>query len=249
MPAKWHKYSYTAQRAERRTIVAVLLTVVSLSIAFVLINRYLVGMYVVRTDAMEPTLSSGDCVATTSLYRQRPAPDRSLSPLIAPLRGDLVVLAPHYRERHGFFRSVTGTLISFLTFQKFDPFARDRSSGEKPVIRRLVAFPGDTIFMKDFILHVRPSNGAYFLTEFELAGAPYDIRVDRLPEGWSDALPLSGSFPETTLGDDEYYVLCDNRLAASDSRIWGPIPARRLRGKALLRYWPFRHFGVPDSPR
>jgi signal peptidase I len=102
MPAKWHKYSYTAQRAERRTIVAVLFTVVFLSVAFVLINRYLVGMYVVRTDAMEPTLSSGDCVATTSLYRQRPAPDRSLSPLIAPARGDLVVLAPHYTSATGF---------------------------------------------------------------------------------------------------------------------------------------------------
>ncbi len=40
------------------------------------------------------------------------------------------------------------------------------------------------------------------------------------------------------LGDDEYFVLGDNRQASSDSRVFGPVEKKFIIGKVWLRAWP-----------
>ena len=47
-----------------------------------------------------------------------------------------------------------------------------------------------------------------------------------------------------TLGDDEYFVMGDNRNNSTDSRAFGPIHKRDIIGKAWIRLWPFERFGV-----
>ena len=52
----------------------------------------------------------------------------------------------------------------------------------------------------------------------------------------------------TTLGSEEYFVLGDNRLASSDSRVWGILPKKDIVGTAWLRVFPLNAFGTPDFP-
>ncbi len=48
-----------------------------------------------------------------------------------------------------------------------------------------------------------------------------------------------------TLGSDEFFVLGDNRLASSDSRVWGILPREDIVGTAWLRVFPLNTFGLP----
>lgn len=242
MPAKWHKYSYTAQRDERRTFIAIIVFLVFSLVLFTLIHNYAVTMYKLQAKTMEPTLYSEERIISSPLYSARPGEKTGFSLFFSSERGDIVVISPINTDSQGTLKTAFRSIVSFITFQKFRPFSSEDTPGKKPLIRRLLGYPGDSLYMDNFILHIKPADSSHYLTEFELVSNPYELRIDPLPEGWNTNMPFSNSFEEITLGTNEYFVLCDNRSMASDCRIWGPITRERIVGKVLFRYWPFKRF-------
>jgi hypothetical protein len=51
-----------------------------------------------------------------------------------------------------------------------------------------------------------------------------------------------------TLGDDEYFVLGDNRSSSRDSHNFGPITRELLIGRAFIRYWPPSEWAIITRP-
>lgn len=96
-------------------------------------------------------------------------------------------------------------------------------------IKRVIGLPGDTILLKDDVIFV---NG-------EELPEPY------LPE---DFITPAGAFTrnqrEVLLGENEYFVVGDNREYSSDSRAWGPIPFQNIVGRAFMRYLPIEKAGI-----
>ena len=227
--------SYTERREKRFKILRIAFIIFLIFIMYQLINSYVITTYRIQADTMQPTFSSGDMIITASFYSAQKDIER----------GTLVMVEPIERPQQSFFEKTVQKIVAFFTFQLINPFAANQPSRAKPFIRRVVGIPGDTLYMEGFVLHIKTKNGGHFLTEFEVADNDYNVTIENLPENWDTSLPFSGAYPEITLKEGEYFVLCDNRIASSDSRLWGPLQAAtQIKGRILMRYWPFSRISI-----
>ncbi len=214
-------------RKEKRDFGNIIFIVISVFLLYQIVTSYFLTPFVIKHSSMEPEFTSGARILSTPLYS-----NASLK------RGSLVFIAENERQ-YNFFQKLANALSSFFTFQLYTPFDSNTSPSTKYLLRRIVALPGDVIYMKNFILYIKPQGSAHFLTEFEMAEYDYNIITEGLSDAWSESLPFSGSMEEVTLKEGEYFALCDNRLISLDSRLIGKIDgAKVIKQKVVFRYWP-----------
>ena len=107
---------------------------------------------------------------------------------------------------------------------------RKASDGEEMIIiKRVIGLPGE---------RVRIENGHVYINDRQLE-EPY------LPESVR-TYPHNPDYANVLLGEDEYYLLGDNRENSQDSRDIGAVSRGDIEGKLLIRFYPFSRFGVPD---
>ena len=95
-------------------------------------------------------------------------------------------------------------------------------------IKRIIGLPGETVQVID---------GYTYINGEQLAGDIYGAEV--MESAGIAAQPI-------TLGEDEYFVLGDNRNHSSDSRdpSVGILKRKDLMGRAWIRIYPFDKMGV-----
>lgn len=91
-------------------------------------------------------------------------------------------------------------------------------------IKRVIGLPGETVSI---------ANGATTITG---PAHPEPLVLDE-----SFVISESRGTYNETLGEDEYFVMGDNRPASSDSRFWGPLPRDNIVGHAFVRLFPLRN--------
>ncbi len=188
-----------------------------LAVFVALIFRYSVAApYKIPTGSMIPTLKIGDFIFVSKLSYgiKLPFTNYNLFNITQPKRGDVVVFI--YPENRS------------LDF-----------------IKRVVAVSGDTIEIKEGILYINhrlverlPMADKSILSDFtpslyREAARLYIEKLDERQHLMMEIYPPS-YFGPVTVPADQVFVMGDNRDNSRDSRVWGFLPVKNVRGRALF---------------
>ncbi len=99
-------------------------------------------------------------------------------------------------------------------------------------VKRIVAGPGDEIYIKDGHVYRRAGGKGQFVAEqdsyIKACGSSSECNFTtpiRIPAG-------------------HWFMMGDNRGDSDDSRFWGPVPTGWIIGQAIATYWPPDRIGI-----
>lgn len=125
-------------------------------------------------------------------------------------------------------------LAKIYTIENFDMIVFTAPNGVN-FIKRVIGVPGDVISMVDDQLYLNGKTQAepYLEKNLKIAKQRGMIR-------------LTEDFKEFTVPAESYFVLGDNRLNSTDSRILGFISEKSIVGEVKIRISPFNHMGIVE---
>jgi len=185
-------------------------------LAVLLLRSFLVEPFRIPSNSMMPTLLTGDFILVNKYaYGIRlPVLNNKVLEVGEPERGDVVV-----------FR-----------------YPKDPSTD---YIKRVVGLPGDRVgyYNKTVYINGEPVGqvpaGVYIGVGSGISMSGASERQEQLGDALHDILVMPrtpGLEGEYVVGEDEYFVMGDNRDNSNDSRYWGSVPESNLVGKAF-RIW------------
>jgi len=97
-------------------------------------------------------------------------------------------------------------------------------------IKRIIGLPGETVEIENGEITIYSESGLKLLDESDYLNVATqgNIRVE--------------------LGENEYFVMGDNRDFSFDSRRFGPITKDNIIGRVVLRAWPFDSLSLFQKP-
>jgi len=182
--------------------------------AVVLIGTAMVIAFVIKTFVAQAFF-----IPSGSMIPQLAVGDRVVVSKLAyrlhdPRRGDVVVFdAPNQAEPTDsppFPKRIVQSVLESVGLS---------TPSTEEYIKRVIALPGEQVEGRD---------GRVYVDGRELV-EPY------LPQG-----PTTRDFPPVMLGDDQLWVMGDNRENSSDSRVFGPIQESTIVGRAFVKVWPLQ---------
>ena len=123
--------------------------------------------------------------------------------------------------------------VNKMSYRLHDPNRGDvvvlhqiSGASERDLIKRVIGLPGET---------VRGDESCTVFVDERPLIEPY-IDPEVAPPGSCDA------FGPSLVGDEEVFVMGDNRNGSQDSRVLGPVSHGDLVGRAFVVFWPRQHW-------
>lgn len=229
MKNKLEQYSYSIKKERQRKILNVIVFIITFFVLVNIVISFLLFPVKQISNSMTPDIPENSLIMATPIFNNIE-------------RGDVVLMeAGEKNNELSFLKKCVSVIVRFFTAQQISPYEKSELPGSKQKIRRVVAIPGDTIYMRDYVLYIKSADSKHFLTEFETSDKSYNVTFYVAPGGWDSSLGVKGSFEEIHLGPNQYFVIGDNRKSCDDSRLWGPVKMEDFKAKCVFCYFPYKN--------
>ncbi len=190
----------------------------------------------IPSASMRNTLLEGDNLFVNKItYGVRiPFTDKKLFTLNEVKRGDIIVFK---------FPAETKEQVNCGEPQ----YGRD-------FVKRVIGMPGETVEVKNKKVFINgelmPAQDYEVYHDLDRKEAEIPFDKEEYQKLWEErvlekhlGIYLRDDFGPVTVPQDSYLALGDNRDFSCDSRFWGPVPAKNIKGKAWFIHWPFKRMG------
>ena len=163
-----------------------------------------------------------------------------------PVRVDGRSMYPTLKNGEFGFTNVGGVLLNGVERGDIVVVTMEEDGQKTHWVKRVIGLPGDTVSCVNDVVYI---NGKV-LDETKYIAPDYrQSLVDKF--GYFNKVPNADNtnvedFEEVKLGDDEYYVMGDNRPYSKDSRYVGPVKKSQIFAKKMLVLLPISDIGVKD---
>ncbi|MGL4633081.1 MAG: signal peptidase I [Cetobacterium sp.] len=260
-----NKFNLNGKTSEKilRKIIKLVESLGSALILVLIIQKFYIGNFLVPTGSMIPTIVPKDRLFGNMVVYNFKAPERE----------DIIVFKEPIEDKVLYTKRLMG-LPGEKVQIKYDRLFIDGKKisdreytplGELSYNEWIVPKKGDVItiepgqnyndtFEKENIdvakvQSLLKENGAYVSqllpdVKFLVNGVPTGMILDFIHDQEVLNKLLKGETVTKTLDEDYYLALGDNTNGSYDSRMWGFVKDSRIKGKALVRFWPLNRIGL-----
>jgi signal peptidase I len=202
-----------------------------------IIMYFIIQAFKIPTGSMRATLLEGDHLfATKFIYGFRvPFSDgKRIWQIKQPKQGDIII-----------FQCPPQALSA----------AEQLNGTKKDYIKRCMAVAGDKVEIKNKKLFINDVEITEPYVQYEDENVYQTFSLfnsqEEYQKAWENGelATVSPAFIRDNFGpvivpEGHYMALGDNRDFSFDSRFWGPLPDKYLKGKALIVYWPLKRIKI-----
>jgi signal peptidase I len=213
----------TGKKRSKSTTGAIVELAVIIAVALGLalgIQAFLIKPYRIPSGSMEPTLAVG----------QRVLVNRIGMDLGKPHVGEIAVFHPP----EGAENQECGPVLHDVTPGGEACVQSNPKEASVNFIKRIVAGPGDEMYIKEGHVFRRAAGTSQFVAE-----------KDSYIRPCAEPASLDCNFPKVIkVPAGHWFMMGDNRGESDDSRFWGPVPTGWVIGQAIATYWPPDRIGI-----
>jgi signal peptidase I len=178
----------------------------------------------IPSGSMRYTLLEGDHLFVLKFYYgiRIPFTDIKILKLAKPKRFDMVVFSAPKQALEEYERHI-----------------------HKDFIKRVIGLPGEVVEIKNKVVYINgkplKENYTHFEDKYIIPRLIDYESQEEYQKAWEKGrldTRVKDNFGPVRVPENSYFVLGDNRDRSKDSRFWGPLEDKYIKGKPLFIYWP-----------